>query len=165
MTQAQDFTVGVRVAADPAATFAAVADPRGWWSRDIEGETDRLGGTFEFGVPGVHRSVQRISAFDPDRLVEWEVTDAELTFVADTREWVGTRIRFELAPAPEGATDVTFTHVGLTPDVECYDACSTAWTSYVTTSLRALAETGAGRPDQEDDGGELDDLTRNVRSR
>lgn len=146
MTQATDFSVSASVAADPATTFAAVSDPRAWWSRDITGDTDRLGGEFVFEVPGVHRSVQRIVAYEAPRMVEWEVTDAELTFITDAREWVGTRIRFELDPRADGGTEVRFTHFGLTQDVECYEACSTAWRSYVTTSLRALAEHGSWTP-------------------
>lgn len=166
MTQATTsagFSLSIAIDAPADAVFAAVANPRAWWSRDIVGDTDRLGAEFAFEVPGVHRSHQRVSAFEAPRLIAWDVVDAELTFVADPAEWVGTSIRFEISPADERHCALRFTHVGLTPDVECYDACSTAWRSYVTTSIRRLAETGTGAPDQEDDG-PLEPLARDARA-
>ena len=39
-----------------------------------------------------------------------------------------------------------FTHVGLAPDDECYEACSDAWGSYIKHSLRSLITTGKGQP-------------------
>ena len=37
---------------------------------------------------------------------------------------------------------MVFTHVGLAPQVECYDTCSDAWTSLIQGSLKQLIETG-----------------------
>jgi len=45
-----------------------------------------------------------------------------------------------------GPTQIRFTHVGLNPDVECYDVCSSAWSSYMLGSLRDLITTGEGAP-------------------
>jgi len=147
-----DFTVAVEVDASPAEAFDAVSHPRAWWSRDIIGDADRLGAEFEFEVEGIHYSRQRISEFVPGERVVWDVVEARLTFVADEDEWVGTSIRFDIRPLDGGRSEVRFTHVGLRPDVECYDACSTAWQSFITGSLRRLVETGTGTPNQEESG-------------
>ncbi len=37
---------------------------------------------------------------------------------------------------------VRLSHVGLTPEIECYEKCSSAWGYYVNTSLRQLIEGG-----------------------
>ena len=37
---------------------------------------------------------------------------------------------------------VRFTHVGVAPESECFDACSNAWRYYVDTSLRNRIVTG-----------------------
>ncbi len=160
-----DFTVAVQLDADDARAFAAISDPRSWWSRDIAGDTDHLGAEFEFEVDGIHYSRQRISAFVPDELVVWDVTEARLTFIADETEWVGTSIRFDIRPLAGGRSEVRFTHVGLRPDVECYDACSTAWRSYITGSLRRLAEEGVGTPSQEEPSGEFAEIAEQLRRR
>jgi hypothetical protein len=162
-TSTDDFTVTVDVTGTPDEAFAAIADPRAWWSRDITGDTDRLGGEFEFEVPGIHYSHQRVSTFDPGESVVWDVVDARMTFIADQTEWIGTSIRFDLQPLPGGGTEIRFSHVGLRPQIECYDACSTAWTSYVTTSLRRLVEQGVGLPNQEEAAGDLAGLAERLK--
>ena len=45
-----------------------------------------------------------------------------------------------------GETEVRFSHVGLVPRVQCYEACSQAWTFFAGKSLRSLITTGAGLP-------------------
>jgi hypothetical protein len=38
-----------------------------------------------------------------------------------------------------------FTHEGLVQDVECYDACTDAWSGYILGSLRNLIMTKKGQ--------------------
>jgi hypothetical protein len=50
-------------------------------------------------------------------------------------------------PAADGSgTAVAFAHEGLTPEVECYEVCTNAWSMFVTGSLKSLIETGEGQP-------------------
>jgi hypothetical protein len=118
----------------PAEVFAAVNDVRGWWTGDVEGDTDRLGAEFTYRYEPLHRSRQRITELSPERIV-WNVVDAELTFVADPAEWKGTDIIFEIIPEA-GRTELRFTHAGLVSGFECYDDCSKAWGYYIGESLR-----------------------------
>ena len=78
----------------------------------------------------------------------WTVLENYMSFVEDQTEWVDTQIRFDLTER-DGGTEVTFTHVGLLADHECYEVCSKAWTYYLTESLPNLVTTGAGRPEGE----------------
>jgi len=71
--------------------------------------------------------------------------DSYLDFVEDKTEWNGTKVTFEIAKKGD-KTEVRFTHVGLNPDVECYDDCSKAWGSYINGSLRNLITKGKGQP-------------------
>ena len=61
-----------------------------------------------------------------------------------TPEWAGTTIVFELAPA-DGGSELRFRHVGLTPQLECFDMCHEGWTHYLA-SLVAYVDTGEGHP-------------------
>lgn len=139
-----DFTTTITVDASPEAAFDAINDVAGWWGR-ITGTTTAVGDEFVYVVPGLHYSGQRVTALERGRLVEWLVTGGYLAFVSDRQEWVGTTIRFDIS-ADESGTRVTFTHTGLDPEVECYDACSNAWSTYVRGSLKAFVETGTGTP-------------------
>jgi len=62
--------------------------------------------------------------------VVWHVEEGFLDFVEDKTEWTGTDIRFDISPT-DGGTEVRFTHVGLAPDAQCFDGCSSAWSFYV----------------------------------
>jgi hypothetical protein len=129
----------------PAEAFAAIINVRGWWSGEIEGDTDALGAEFSYTVPGIHYSKFRITEFVPGRRVAWLVLDSSLSFIADKQEWTGTTVVFDVAER-DGHTEVQFTHEGLRPQHECYDVCARAWGEYIDGSLRDLIESGAGRP-------------------
>jgi hypothetical protein len=134
----------------PLQAYTAILDVRGWWSGQIDGPTDELGGEFTYRYQDVHRSLQRVTALEPGRRVAWHVVDAYLEFVADKAEWAGTDITFDIEPTSHG-TRVVFTHVGLAEDVECFDQCSTAWGFYIGTSLPGLIRGHAGRPNPRED--------------
>ncbi|MVU80147.1 SRPBCC domain-containing protein [Nocardia sp. ET3-3] len=143
----QNFTVSVTIDRGPAEVFAAVLDPRGWWGADIEGDTEKAGDIFDYEVPGVHRCRIELTEVAPDRKVVWLVRENRMSFISDQTEWVNNEIHFDIAET-DGGTELRFTQIGLVPANECYEACSPAWTYYVTQSLRDLATTGIGRPNQ-----------------
>ncbi len=140
-----DFTTAFTVPQSAGEVFAAINNVRGWWSGDIEGSTDELGAEFTYRYEEMHRSKQRITEFIPGRRVAWHVLDGYLEFVKDKTEWTGTDITFDISQV-EDATEVRFTHVGLVPQGECFESCSTAWAFYINTSLRNLITQGSGAP-------------------
>ena len=129
------FRTTFTVTQSPQQVFAAICDVRGWWAGEIEGVTDTVGEEFGYTVPGVHFSRQRVVELDPGRRVAWLVVDSRLDYLEDKQEWNGTTISFDLVEQ-QGGTQVTFTHEGLLPEVECYDECSGAWNSWVLPDLR-----------------------------
>lgn len=143
----QNLTVAFTVDQTPEEVFAAINNVRGWWSGDIDGSTDTLGDEWTYRYNDIHYSKQRITEFVPGKKVVWLVVDGYLNFVEDTTEWKGTTITFEIAKKGD-KTEVRFTHVGLVPAAECYDACSNAWGFYISGSLRSLITTGTGQPNE-----------------
>ena len=141
----QNFTTEFTVEQTPEQAFAAIIDVRRWWSGEIEGATDQLDAEFTYRYQNIHRSRQRITELVPGRRVVWEVTDAHLDFTDDPREWVGSKIVFDIAREGD-KTVVHFSHVGLTPEVECYEKCSSAWAFYINTSLMRLITVDEGAP-------------------
>jgi len=133
----QNFTTSFTVDQTPEEAFAAINNVRGWWTGDIEGGTDKLGDEFTYRYQDIHYSKQRLTELVPARKVAWTVLDSHLSFVEDKSEWNGTTIVFEIARRGD-QTEVRFTHRGLVPEGECYDACSSAWGSYINGSLRGL---------------------------
>jgi len=146
----QNYTTSFTVDQTPEEVFAAVANPRAWWSEDIDGETDRVGAIFYYHFKDIHRGTFKVSELVPGRKVVWHVLQNYFNFVKDTTEWTGTDIVFEIAPA-DGATELRFTHVGLKPSEECYDVCHDSWRFYIVGSLRDLISKGSGQPNKGED--------------
>jgi len=131
----------------PAQVFAAINDVRGWWSANLEGSSAHVGDEFRYRHGDIHDSSQRVIEAVPGKKVEWLVTDARLSFTKDKREWVGTHVQFEIVPTARGS-ELRFTHLGITPESECFDRCSKGWGFYVGTSLKELIANGVGQPDR-----------------
>ena len=91
----------------------------------------------------------RITEFIPGKKVMWRVLDNYFTFTRDKSEWKGTEISFEISIKGK-KTEVRFAHLGLVPEYECFDVCSSAWGSYINGSLRSLITTAKGKPNQKE---------------
>jgi hypothetical protein len=141
MMKKQDFTTTIVVDQTPKQVFNAINNPKAWWSGEIEGSTENLNDEFTYRYEDLHFSRQRIVEMIPDQKVVWLVTESNLTFIDDKSEWTGTKIIFEISKKGN-QTQLTFTHEGLVPEVECYGACSPAWSQLVQQGLFALITTG-----------------------
>jgi hypothetical protein len=129
----------------PDEVFAAINDVRSWWTGEIDGATDALGAEFRYRYRDLHDSRQAIVELVPGERVIWDVVEAYLGFVGASDEWKGTQIVFELVPDGDGTT-LRFTHVGLSPDRECYGSCSRGWDAFVQGNLRRFIVTGEPQP-------------------
>ena len=61
----QSTTITLEVDQSPEEVFDAVTDVRGWWSKNLEGGTSAVGDEFVYEVPGVHRSLIRLTEVTP----------------------------------------------------------------------------------------------------
>jgi uncharacterized protein YndB with AHSA1/START domain len=143
----RNFTLAFVVDRTPEEVFAAVANVRGWWSQALEGSSAAIGDEFTYKHGDVHRSTHRVTEAAVGKRIVWRTVDADLPHAKDPREWIGTETRFEITRKGD-ETELRFTHVGLVPELDCYEACSAGWTFYVGQSLRALIATGEGEPDR-----------------
>jgi hypothetical protein len=141
----EGYTTSFTVGQTPEEVFDAINNVRGWWSGEIQGDTDKLGAEFTYRVQDVHRSKQKITEFTPGKKVVWHVLDGYLGFVKDKSEWKGTDIVFEIAEKGD-KTEVRFRHVALVPAYECYNNCSNAWGMLINGNLRKLITTGKAQP-------------------
>jgi len=142
----QDFTLTLLVDQSPEDVYAAITNVRGWWSQGLDGQSAEVGDEFTYRHEDIHRSVHRVTEAVPGKRVVWRTLAAELTFTSDRAEWTGTDVRFDITRKGE-KTELRFTHVGLSPEVECFEACSRGWGYYVGVSLHRLITTGKGKPD------------------
>jgi len=143
-----DFTTAFLVNKTPEEVFDAINNVRGWWSEGVEGGTHQLNDEFVYFYQDLHYSKQKLIEVVPNKKVVWLVTDSQLNFITNKSEWTGTKISFEIAQK-DNQTQLRFTHLGLVPNNECFDACSGGWTTYIN-SLQKLISTGKGKPDKKE---------------
>ena len=132
--------------ATPQEAFKSINSVTKWWTENLEGSSQKLNDEFTVRFGDVHVSKQKLVELIPDKKVVWLVTDSKLNFIKDKQEWTNTKISFEIAEKDD-KTQIHFTHIGLVPEVECYNGCSNAWGQYIKGSLFKLLTEGKGRPE------------------
>jgi hypothetical protein len=137
----KDFTTTILVDQSPREAYDTINNVRSWWTGEIEGPTDQLDKEFTYRYKEFHYSKHKVIEMIPEKKVVWLITESALNFVEDKDEWTGTTISFEIAGKGD-KTEIRFTHHGLVPQIECYDACSNAWGGYIQNSLRNLIAGG-----------------------
>jgi hypothetical protein len=140
----QYLTVAFTIDATPDAAYAAINNPRGWWSAEITGATTSVGDEFTYVYEDIHRSTQRVTELVPGKKVVWHIVDGYLDFTEDPAEWTGTDVVFDITPNGD-ETAVRLTHVGLTAESECIDACTKGWEYYAGEQLPKLISATAVR--------------------
>ena len=125
--------------------FDCINNVAAWWTSDLQGQSRNMNDTFTVYFGEVHVSAQTITELLPDKKIVWLVTESMINFVNDKKEWLNTYIVFDITPKGN-QTEIRFTHIGLTPDLECFSACSNAWADYIIESLLPLINTGVGKP-------------------
>lgn len=145
-----DFTATLLVNQTPGEAFNAITNLRGWWSENIEGDTDQLDDKFTYHYKDIHYCKMRLIELVPYQKVVWLVLDNYFKFTEDKSEWIDTKLIFDISQKA-GQTEIRFTHEGLVPQYECYEICREAWTNYIHDSLHSLITTGKGQPSSKED--------------
>jgi Activator of Hsp90 ATPase homolog 1-like protein len=144
----QDYTATILIKATANKAFKSINHVAEWWTENIEGSSEKLNDVFTiyFGETFV---TMKIVESVPDKKVIWNVTDCYLHWLTDKKEWKNTQIVFEIS-AEGDSTRIQFTHVGLAPQVECYDDCVKGWDQYFKGSLASLINEGKGLPQRKE---------------
>ena len=137
----------VGIKSSPDEVYKALATREGlaaWWTNNTQGES-KVGGLLKFrfsaGGSEIGGFDMKILELQPAKRVLWQVVEGP-------KEWIGTKISFDLKQAGEHAI-VLFKHQGWKEPVEFMHHCSTKWAIYLM-SLKSLVETRKGSPNPND---------------
>ena len=128
----------------PDEAYAHIANVQGWWARNFTGNASATGDTFtvRFGDTYVEFEIRDAK---PGQSVNWYVTGCHLPWLTDKTEWNGTTVNWVITP-DAGGVRIDMTHIGLVPEVECFEACQKGWDGHVNGSLHNLMTEGKGQP-------------------
>lgn len=144
-TNTNNFSMDITTGKSAEVVFNAIINVANWWSQEITGKSQNVDDEFFYHYRDVHSCHVRIIESIANKKVVWLVLDNFFRFTNDETEWKGTTVVFDIEQQ-EDRTILHFTHVGLVPEYECYNACKDGWTNFIGDSLRSLIETGQGKP-------------------
>ena len=141
----KDFHLTITVNASPEEAIKKINQVNLWWAKKVIGNSEVLDDKFtvDFGKTFVDF---QISELIPNKKVVWKVTDCNLDWINDKKEWNNTEVVFEVS-TESNKTKIDFTHIGLVPGIECYEDCEEGWTGHVTNSLVKFIDEGKGMPE------------------
>jgi len=138
----KSITVTIDLPNSPGDVYRQLLDVKKWWGyEDLTGSSARLNDEFTIDHPGQHFSRQRVIECIPEKKVVWLITESELSWLKNTAEWTNTRLIFILIPN-DGGTLLHFTHLGLTPEKECYEQVNEGWNIIIKERLSNVLRTG-----------------------
>lgn len=141
----KDYTASITVNADAKTAQEAISKVPEWWTAGYTGNSEKLNDVFTvtFGETFVTFKVTEVVQ---DKRVVWKVTDCYLHWQNDKKEWNDTEVAWDIA-SKDNSTSITMTHVGLVPEVECYENCREGWDFYIHESLFKLLTQHKGLAD------------------
>lgn len=130
-------TITVNTSAEDA--MKKISQVNFWWKKDFSGSAEKLNDKFiiPFGNPSFVDFV--VSEFVPGKKVVWKVTDCYLQWFQDKKEWNNTEVVFQLSEEKD-KTKIDFTHIGLVPEIECYDVCEKGWDGHINNLVLFINE-------------------------
>src|SRR5882672_1487303 len=125
----KNYSATISVNATPKVAFEKIAKVNGWWAKHFSGKALNQNDTFKvrFGETFVDF---KITEAIPGKKIVWYVTDCNLHWINNKKEWRDTKVVWKLT-SKNGGTQIEMTHEGLVPGVECYNDCETGWNGHV----------------------------------
>lgn len=114
-----------------------------WWGITFSGNAEKQNDQFIVKMGGDSFFDFTVVELIPGKRVVWLVTDCNMPWYSDKKEWTNTKLIFDVTEN-DGVSTLNFTHEGLTPEVECYNDCAPGWTHWIKTSLFSYLTTGKG---------------------
>lgn len=146
-----DFSITLTLDQPEMIVYEAIGKVSAWWSEEVTGASAKVGDEFFYHYKDVHSCHIRVIEAVPGKKVVWQVLDNFFRFTKEETEWKGTTVVFEIENNDQ-LTVLRFTHVGLGPHFECYEACSAGWSNFIGDSLYKLITTGTGVPNPAEGG-------------
>ena len=148
MKKQKDFSYSFTVKATAKESMKSISQVKLWWAKNFKGKAAKLNDKFSvyFGDLGDTFVDFKISEVIPEKKITWLVTDCNLHWINDKKEWKKNEVIWNLTEK-NGKTTIDFVHKGMTPESECYESCKPGWTHHIKDSLVKLIEKGKGFPE------------------
>lgn len=141
--ETKDFNCSITAKITAAEAMKKISNVPEWWGVTYSGSSEKEKDKFTIKMGEDSFFNVTVDELVPEKKVVWLVTDCNMPWYTDKKEWANTRLIFDLAEN-NGETELHFRHQGLTPNLECYNDCDPGWTHWIKTSLASYFTTGKG---------------------
>jgi hypothetical protein len=141
----KDYTATFTVSKTPEEVFNSINQVSKWWTENLRGNSEKPDDVFTVDFGDDNFVTHKLIEVVPNKKVVWLVTDCYLSWFNDKTEWTNTKMSFEIS-TKDNSTEISFTHIGLVPEVECYGMSVKGWDQYIKESLFKLITEGEGQP-------------------
>jgi hypothetical protein len=141
--ETNNFTSSISAKISPDEAIRRIGKVPEWWGVTFSGNSEKKGDQFTVKMGGDSFFNFTVTELIPGKKVVWLVTDCYMPWYADKKEWLNTRLIYDLTEN-NGVTELMFTHEGLTPEIDCFKDCKPGWTHWIKTSLFSYFTTGKG---------------------
>lgn len=138
-----DFNSSISAKINASEATRRISNVPGWWGVTFSGSSEHQDDRFLLKMGGDSFFHLTVTELIPGKRIVWLVTDCNMPWYSDKKEWANTRLIFDLTEN-NGITELHFTHEGLTPESECYKDCAPGWMHWIRTSLLSYFTTGKG---------------------
>jgi len=140
----KNFQTGFAVNASPQQIMDCICNVSGWWASNVQGSSVNVNDVFTVSF-GKTFGTFKITELQRVKKIRWLVTDSYLPLFKDVSQWNDTELLWEIS-TDDILSRLTMTHIGLTPELECYTDCNKGWGFYINESLFKLITEGKGMP-------------------
>ena len=138
-----DFHCSISAMISPNEATEKISKVPDWWGITFSGSSEKQHDKFTVKMGGESFFNFTVTEFIAGKRIAWLITDCNMPWYSDKKEWANTKIIFDLA-GNNDLTELRFTHEGLTSELECYKDCAPGWTHWIKTSLFSYFTKGEG---------------------
>lgn len=145
-----DYTNTINCNKSPEQAYKAITEEMSaWWTEEINADFLKVGDQAKTSFGGEAFWVFEAQTLNAPNLIELKCVGANYIhpdMTEDMREeWLDTTLRFEISQDSDNTT-ITFTHLGLVPDMGCFDVCKDGWDHFILGSLKNYLDGKSGNP-------------------
>jgi hypothetical protein len=142
-----DFSISISAKISASEAIKKLSNVTEWWGVTFTGSSEKQADKFVVKMSGASFFNFTVTELIPGKRVVWLVTDCNMPWYSNKKEWDNTKLIFDLHEN-NSVTELNFKHEGLTPNNECYKDCERGWTHWIKLSLFSYLTNGLGIFDQ-----------------
>jgi len=128
----QNYTNSINVNSSNKEAFSALTENLHYWWGKTSSKLFEENGQFTVTFDNGYWWTFKIVEFKPNNKLIWKCVNGEPEF---NKEWINHTIHWKIS-SKNNSTHINFLQIGLTPELDCYEVCSSTWDRFLLGELK-----------------------------